>query len=110
MVCYPILLMLLTSNIRVMLKHFPWTKRTIYIYKCVRLLHQIWFVSTIMFAKTVLSQSALAYFVAAQGWVSALFSLVLSREAAVKGAWRADRNARESRMLSADGEDGEALM
>lgn len=61
MVIYPLLLLFMTTNLRIMLKYFPWTHGLIIGYKMLRFLHQLLFTFTVILGKSAIEVRATLY-------------------------------------------------
>lgn len=104
-ISYGLLMLAFVGNFRVMLKHFPFTSRSLWIYKIVRFYHALFFVVTFLsFGKLGgVSADTLAFFSVTLGLVNFLFIECV----AVEDVFHAKRKA-EKRLLNDDSRDSHA--
>ena len=82
----------LSGQVRVMNKWFPWSWRTLFIYKCLRLGQGLFFITITTIARGIgdsVSPPRLTYFTAMIIWINYLFMSVMVREGAVRSEIRA---------------------
>jgi len=88
MVVFPFIMVLQTTQRRTMIKYFPWTRHTFYLYKVFRFIDVVGFTITIMLSKNSLNYATLGYFVATQSYVASLFAFTQLKEVGIRAEFK----------------------